>query len=152
MLSASIPTATRKEVYRRDGYRCALCDSPKGLQIHHAVHRSEGGSNQPQNLICLCWKCHAAAHGSRVVINAIADGKKAAAGIDRYLGGSGVLNKGEEIDIPVIPVGDVAEHKRFPTRTLGVADRVDNFREVAQGYHNLDAMAECLRCLHCDRR
>ena len=94
----------------------------------------------------------AAAHGSRVVINAIADGKKAAAGIDRYLGGSGVLNKGEEIDIPVIPVGDVAEHKRFPTRTLGVADRVDNFREVAQGYHNLDAMAECLRCLHCDRR
>ena len=66
MLSASIPTATRKEVYRRDGYRCALCDSTKGLQIHHAVHRSEGGSNQPQNLICLCWKCHAAAHGTRM--------------------------------------------------------------------------------------
>ena len=94
----------------------------------------------------------AAAHGSRVVINAIADGKKAAAGIDRYLGGAGVLNKGEEIDIPVIPVGDVEAHDRFPTRCLGVEDRVDNFREVAQGYHNLDAMAECLRCLHCDRR
>ncbi len=94
----------------------------------------------------------AAAHGSRVVINAIADGKKAAAGIDRYLGGAGVLNKGEEIEIPVIPVGDVAEHDRFPTRTLSVADRVDNFHEVARGYHNLDAMAECLRCLHCDRR
>ena len=66
MLSANIPNTTRKEVYRRDGYRCALCDSPKGLQIHHAIHRSEGGSNQPQNLICLCWKCHAAAHGSRM--------------------------------------------------------------------------------------
>lgn len=94
----------------------------------------------------------AVAHGSRVAINAIADGKIAAAGIDRYLGGSGILNKGEEIDIPVIPVGDVEAHDRFPTRALSVADRVDNFREVAQGYHNLDAMAECLRCLHCDRR
>ena len=90
--------------------------------------------------------------GERVVINAIADGKKAAIGIDRYLGGAGVLNKGEEIDIPVIPVGEVTEHNRFPTRSLCAEDRVDNFNEVAQGYHNLDAMAECLRCLHCDRR
>ena len=64
MLSANIPNATRKEVYRRDGYRCALCDSAKGLQVHHCITRAEGGSNQPENLICLCWKCHAAAHGT----------------------------------------------------------------------------------------
>ena len=89
--------------------------------------------------------------GERVVINAIADGKKAAAGIDRYLGGSGRIDW-EEIDIPVISVGDVEEHGRFPTRCLSVEDRADNFDEVARGYHNLDAMAECLRCLHCDRR
>ena len=64
MLSASIPNSVRKKVYRRDGYRCALCDSTKGLQVHHVIPRSEGGSNQLQNLICLCWKCHAAAHGT----------------------------------------------------------------------------------------
>ena len=39
-LSASIPNETRKAVYARDGYRCALCDDTHGLQIHHIVHRS----------------------------------------------------------------------------------------------------------------
>ena len=94
----------------------------------------------------------ASAWGDRVVINAIADAKKAAAGIDKYLGGSGELNKGEPIEIPVIPVGEVTEHGRFPTRTLPVEQRAEDFSEVHRGFHNLDAMAECLRCLHCDRR
>lgn len=62
--SASIPNETRKLVYRRDGYRCALCDDTRGLQIHHVVHRSCGGSDSPHNLICLCWRCHAEAHGT----------------------------------------------------------------------------------------
>ena len=94
----------------------------------------------------------AAPWGASVVVNAIADGKKAAASIDRYLGGTGELNKGEEIDIPVIPVGEVEEHERFPTKRLDVDQRRDNFCEVACGFHTLDAMAESLRCLHCDRR
>lgn len=66
MISANIPTTTRKAIYRRDGYRCALCDDVRGLQIHHAVHRSEGGSDSPHNLITLCWRCHAVAHGTRL--------------------------------------------------------------------------------------
>ncbi len=33
MISANIPTSTRKAIYRRDGYRCALCDSTQYLQI-----------------------------------------------------------------------------------------------------------------------
>ena len=90
--------------------------------------------------------------GANVVIQAIADGKRAAASIDRYLGGSGELNKGEEIDLPAIPDEEVEEHPRFPTRVLPVEQRCDNFDEVACGFHRLDAMAESLRCLHCDRR
>ena len=78
--------------------------------------------------------------------------KRAAASIDRYLGGSGELNKGEEIDLPAIPDEEVEEHPRFPTRVLPVEQRCDNFDEVACGFHRLDAMAESLRCLHCDRR
>lgn len=66
MMSANIPTNLRKIVYARDGYRCALCDSTKGLQIHHYISRSDGGSNHPHNLICLCWKCHAVAHGTKI--------------------------------------------------------------------------------------
>lgn len=62
--SASIPNEVRRAVYERDGYRCALCDDVRGLQIHHAVHRSQGGSDRPENLITLCWRCHAEAHGT----------------------------------------------------------------------------------------
>lgn len=31
--AANIPAATRRAVYRRDGYRCALCDDVRGLQF-----------------------------------------------------------------------------------------------------------------------
>lgn len=95
----------------------------------------------------------ASLRSTKVVICAIADGKRAAVNIDRYLGGSGVLNVGDPIDIPVLPdEGEVTPHPRFPAKTLPVEERVGSFREVALGFHPLDAMAESLRCLHCDRR
>ena len=64
MISANISNKDRKAVYRRDGYRCALCDCPHGLQLHHILPRSEGGTDAVHNLITLCWKCHAIAHGT----------------------------------------------------------------------------------------
>ena len=66
MLSANLTNETRKAVYRRDGFRCALCDDPRALQIHHVVLRSQGGTNYPHNLITLCWRCHAIVHGTRL--------------------------------------------------------------------------------------
>lgn len=64
MISAGIPNSLRRTVYRRDGYRCALCDSTRYLQIHHFCHRSLGGNDTAQNLITLCSDCHALAHGT----------------------------------------------------------------------------------------
>ena len=49
-MNANISTATRRRVYRRDGYSCALCDSTRFLQIHHHIPRGEGGGNSPHNL------------------------------------------------------------------------------------------------------
>lgn len=63
MISANISKKTRRAVYARDGYVCALCDSTKYLQVHHCVKRSQGGTDSLQNLICLCADCHALAHG-----------------------------------------------------------------------------------------
>ena len=63
MISAGISNATRKAVYKREGYRCAICDSTKYLQVHHSIKRSQGGTDGMQNLICLCADCHALAHG-----------------------------------------------------------------------------------------
>ena len=62
-MTAGISNRIRKKVYKRDGYRCALCDSTNGLQIHHIIPRGQGGPKfNPSNMITLCWKCHAAAH------------------------------------------------------------------------------------------
>lgn len=63
MMSAKLSTLGRKMVYKRDGWRCALCDSTKYLQVHHIIKRSQGGSNHHHNLITLCSDCHALAHG-----------------------------------------------------------------------------------------
>ena len=82
-----------------------------------------------------------------------ADGKKAAVSIDKYLGGKGKLNKGNPIDIPdTFDEDEIVALKRFPLEMLSADMRKDSFDEVVMGYHKLNAMAEAMRCLHCDRR
>jgi NADH-quinone oxidoreductase subunit F len=91
--------------------------------------------------------------GPDEVIRAIADGKKAAISIDKYLGGKGHLNKGEPIDIPEISDEDeIVAHGRFSLEILNAETRKNSFEEVIKGYHKLNAMAEAMRCLHCERR
>ena len=92
-------------------------------------------------------------HGPDTVIQAVADGKLAAMSIDKYLGGRGVLNKGPEIDInPVYDEDEVIELNRYPLDMLDLEKRKQSFEEVVKGYHKLTAMAEAMRCLHCERR
>lgn len=91
--------------------------------------------------------------GSDVVITAIADGKKAASEMDKYLGGTGILNKGEPIDVPMTTDdAEVTEHDRFRMSYLEPDERKNNFEEVCLGFHRLNAIAESMRCLRCDRR
>ncbi|MEI6139898.1 MAG: NADH-ubiquinone oxidoreductase-F iron-sulfur binding region domain-containing protein [Mariniphaga sp.] len=94
------------------------------------------------------------ARGSDVVITAIADGKNAAKSIDKFLGGKGKLNIGEPIEIPVrnAEEGNTVEHERFQMRYLELEDRKGNFNEVPQGFHKLNAIAEAMRCLQCQKR
>ncbi len=91
--------------------------------------------------------------GSDVAIMAIADGKKAAEAIDKYFGGQGLLNKGEDIMIPEpVDEKELIEHERFPMKYLDPEQRKYSFAEVAVGFHKLNATAESMRCLRCDRR
>ena len=86
-------------------------------------------------------------------IHAIAVGKKAAIAIDKYLGGRGVLNKGQAIKIePKYDDDEIVELPRYPLDMLAVEKRKESFDEVVLGYHKLTAMAEAMRCLHCERR
>jgi len=93
------------------------------------------------------------ARGSDVVITAIADGKVAAKSIDKYLGGKGVLNSGEPIEIPHMrpDEANTIEHERFQMRYLDDDKRHNSFDEVAQGFHKLNAIAEAMRCLQCSK-
>jgi NADH-quinone oxidoreductase subunit F len=93
------------------------------------------------------------ARGPDTVIRAIADGKKAAVSIDKFLGGIGKLNKGNPIEIPdKFDEDEITAHERFPLDMLPAESRKNCFDEVVLGYHKLNAMAEAMRCLHCDRR
>ncbi len=91
--------------------------------------------------------------GPEDVISAIADGKKAASTIDLYLGGNGLLNKGQKIEIPkVYDEDEIVYHKQFDKDMLPPNQRKKTFEEVVLGFHKLNAIAESMRCLHCERR
>lgn len=54
----------RQQVLRRDGWRCQSCGTMSNLEVHHTEFRSHVGEDSELNLITLCAKCHARAHGT----------------------------------------------------------------------------------------
>ena len=58
---------TKAFVLNRDKYTCQHCKTKQGiLEIHHIIFRSNGGSNEPDNLITLCRKCHRDLHLEKI--------------------------------------------------------------------------------------
>lgn len=54
------------EILLRDDETCQDCGTRSNLQVHHCEFRSHGGTNDPENLILLCFRCHANhAHGDK---------------------------------------------------------------------------------------
>lgn len=61
----------REYVLTRDNYTCQLCkgkNKDKKLEIHHIIFKSNGGSDEPDNLICICKTCHDNVHKGLVNI------------------------------------------------------------------------------------
>lgn len=62
--------AIRKEVFVRDGGKCQVrrggtkCLRP-GVDVHHIIPLSRGGTTTKSNLITTCRDCHDARHGHR---------------------------------------------------------------------------------------
>lgn len=63
----------RNHIFRRDNYTCQACGTPHyrinendipipttdgSLDLHHIMPVSEGGMDEPSNLVTLCRKCH----------------------------------------------------------------------------------------------
>jgi 5-methylcytosine-specific restriction endonuclease McrA len=55
----------RQAVLERDNWRCQLCGSTVGLEVHHIQHRSSLGDDAEGNLITLCSGCHQEVHLNR---------------------------------------------------------------------------------------
>lgn len=49
---------------KRDGFKCSRpgCDCTEGLTVHHKTPVCEGGSNDLDNLLTLCYDCHLIFH------------------------------------------------------------------------------------------
>ena len=50
----------KKQVLRRDSWRCQMCGSRHNLQVHHKQLRSRQGDEF--NLITVCAPCHEGLH------------------------------------------------------------------------------------------
>lgn len=54
-----IPSEVKKEVWKRDGGKCVLCDSTKNLHFDHDLPFSRGGTSlTAKNIRLLCAKCN----------------------------------------------------------------------------------------------
>jgi len=63
-------TTQRRKALHRDGEQCQICGhtppSPHcALEVHHICPRSEGGTDNLDNLVTLCDLCHAVRHTQR---------------------------------------------------------------------------------------
>ena len=63
--------SSRKEaVLHRDNYTCQLCGKKNvRLEVHHIIYRSQGGTDDENNLITLCEDCHSAVHDGKLTID-----------------------------------------------------------------------------------
>jgi hypothetical protein len=70
-----IPPSVARLVWRRDGGRCRVpgCRSSRNLEIHHLIHRADGGSHDAINLLLTCGSCHMAHHRGALTISGTAD-------------------------------------------------------------------------------
>lgn len=69
---------TKARVLNRDKYKCQICKGKhkdSKLEVHHIVYRSQGGSDEAENLITLCHTCHSALHAGRIKVNLVGKSK-----------------------------------------------------------------------------
>ena len=59
----------RSDCRKYYGYCCYVCgdlEKPRNkMQVHHIRQRSNGGSNNPENLMLTCNVCHRVIHNAR---------------------------------------------------------------------------------------
>ena len=63
-------SSRREAVLHRDNYTCQCCGKKNcRLEVHHIRFRSNGGTDDEENLITLCEDCHKGVHAGTIVLN-----------------------------------------------------------------------------------
>ena len=102
------------------------------------------------------FACGDITKGPGSIVEALASGRKAAFAIDRYLGGTGILEDSfVEVEEPnqwLEKVEKFGHKQSVQMPSLPVQKRKRNFKEVELGYDEKMAQEEASRCLRCDLR
>ena len=92
--------------------------------------------------------------GPASIIDAIAQGRKGAVSIDKYLGGKGIID--QDLASPegevLLPQLEKVEKPRVQMSTLNLEERLSCFEQVEMGLEEEQAIEEASRCLNCDAR
>ncbi len=69
--TTSVPPAARRRILAAARHKCQRpgCNHTRYLEVHHKTPRSQGGTNDPHNLICLCSACHRLAHEKNLAVS-----------------------------------------------------------------------------------
>ena len=63
-------SSRREAVLHRDNYTCQCCGKKNcRLEVHHIKFRSNGGTDDEENLITLCKECHDGVHAGTITLN-----------------------------------------------------------------------------------
>lgn len=65
-----IPKDLRHFVLERDNYTCKFCGTGNLealLEIHHIIWKIMGGTNNPENLMTVCPRCHDIIHYGKII-------------------------------------------------------------------------------------
>ncbi|MGL5259661.1 MAG: FAD-dependent oxidoreductase [Lachnospiraceae bacterium] len=102
------------------------------------------------------FACGDVVTGTKSVISAIAEGRKSAQEIDRYLGGNGniteILIEKEPVETCIGRTKDFTELKRQCPELIDAHIRKDCFVEIEKTFDKELAKYEASRCLQCDLR
>ena len=64
----AVTRVQKRRIKEEAGYRCAIpnCNVTSPLDIHHIEYQENGGSDEDDNLICLCRNCHGRVHNNDI--------------------------------------------------------------------------------------
>ncbi len=73
----TLPPRIRRLVHRRAHGRCEVigCRSAKFLEIHHIIHRADGGTHDPSQIMLACSAHHRAIHRGALQVSGTAGGR-----------------------------------------------------------------------------